>query len=132
MAEKKPPTLINTKNNATSKYRIFTSKRPTKEIFGTKLLCVVLSINLENIRLIAGINRNTVTMLHTMLFASTKPISAPRRSDIVVSARRPAIVVSDELLISTIALARASFIASTELTSQFIFSSAKRCDSIIA
>ena len=76
-------------------------------------------------------NKNTTIIEHTILFASTKPISAPSFSVIQHNASKPDIVVKLEPAISGIALDKASVKASFG-SNPFPFSSANLCDNIIA
>ena len=98
-------------------------------MLGTKDLCVVLSIRSDDASKNPGIIRNTVKSEQTMPLHSTRPKSIPMRSCITISAASPASVVSEDELISTIALLSAATIASYAF---FVsFSSAKRCERII-
>ena len=56
-------------------YRVFTVSLPQSVIFGTKLLCWVLSMSFENSTKSPGMSRKTESMLIIIAFMSTMPIS---------------------------------------------------------
>ena len=124
------PPIITAAKTGRTRYRVFTTKTPHSRIDGTKLLCAVFSIHLEDITIMAGIRKNTVIRLKMIAFVSTRPRSIPIPNCISISATMPETVVRLLEEISGIALLRATVTAS--MVSFVSCSSIKRCTRIIA
>ncbi len=92
--------------------RALYAKLPTKDIFGMKLRCCVLSISPPILSSRPGMSKNTDRRLMIMAFISATPRSRPMPNFMKVMAKSPAMVVRLDELMTTTELASDSTTAS--------------------